>query len=76
MPDSYSRYFLIAGLVILVIGGIIYLFERVGLRLGNLPGDIRIERDNATCVVALGTSILLSILFTLILNLVARWLSR
>lgn len=76
MPGSYSRYFLIAGLVILVIGGIVYLFERVGLRLGNLPGDIRIERDNATCVVALGTSILLSILFTLILNLVARWLSR
>lgn len=76
MPGSYSRYFLIAGLVILVIGGIVYLFERVGLRLGNLPGDIRIERDNATCVVALGTSILLSILFTLILNLVSRWLSR
>ncbi len=76
MPGSISRYLIIAGVVILLLGGIVYLFEKAGMRPGNLPGDIRIERENATCVVALGTSILLSILFTLLLNLVARWLSR
>lgn len=76
MPGSYSRYFIIAGLVILVVGGLLYLLERAGLRLGSLPGDIQIERGNTTCVVALGTSILFSIVLTLILNLIARWLSR
>ena len=42
----------------------------------NLPGDIRIARKNFTCVFALGTSILLSILLTIGLNLLARLLNR
>lgn len=76
MPGSFSRYILTAGVILLLIGGIVYLFEKAGLRFGSLPGDIRIERGNATCVVALGASILLSVLLTLLLNLAARWLSK
>ena len=76
MQGTYARYLIIAGLLLFVIGGIVYILERSGMRLGNLPGDIRIERGNTTCVVALGTSILISILLTVILNLIARWLSR
>jgi hypothetical protein len=76
MPGSFSRYFILAGLILFCIGAIIYVFEKADLRIGNLPGDIRIVKGNATCVIALGTSILLSILLTIIVNLVGRWLSK
>ena len=76
MPGSISRYILIAGIILLLVGGVVYLFERAGFRMGGLPGDIRFESNNASCVVALGTSILLSIILTIILNLAARWMSK
>lgn len=76
MSGSFSRYILLAGIILLLIGGVVFLLEKAGLRLGSMPGDIRFERNNTSCVVALGTSILLSIILTIILNLVARWMSK
>ncbi|MFC2053246.1 DUF2905 domain-containing protein [Chloroflexota bacterium] len=53
-------------------GGLIYLFERLDINLCYLPGDIRIDSGNVTCVLAIGTSLLISILLTVDLNIVAR----
>lgn len=64
------------GIALLVIGGVIMLLGRAGISFGRLPGDIRIERGNLTCVIALGTSILLSVALTVILNLLARSLRK
>ncbi|MDH5507788.1 MAG: DUF2905 domain-containing protein [Anaerolineae bacterium] len=71
-----ARSLMIAGVVIFLIGGGMYLAGRIGLPLGRLPGDIRIERGNFTCFVPLATSILLSVLLTLGLNLITRFLNR
>lgn len=71
-----ARILIIAGIVLLIAGGLLYLAARFGLSYFNLPGDIHIERENFTCVLALGTSILLSILLTVGLNLLARLLNR
>lgn len=73
---SLARILMIAGVALLLIGGLIYLAARFGLPLGRLPGDIRIQGDNFSCFFPLATSILLSILLTLILNLAARFLNR
>jgi predicted MFS family arabinose efflux permease len=67
---------MILGTVLLVVGGGLYLAGRFGIPLGRLPGDIRIERENFTCVFPLATMILISILLTVILNLLARWLNK
>jgi hypothetical protein len=67
---------IILGVIFLITGGLLYLAAKVGLPLFNLPGDIRFERENFNCVLALGTSILLSILLTIGLNLLARLLNR
>ncbi|MEZ4560665.1 MAG: DUF2905 family protein [Caldilineaceae bacterium] len=40
----------------------------------NLPGDILVKRDNFTLVAPIGTMIVLSVLLTLVLNVVARLL--
>lgn len=71
-----ARFLILLGLALIAIGSLLYLVARLGLPLGRLPGDIRIERQNFTCVFALGTSLLLSIVLTVLLNLLARLLNK
>jgi hypothetical protein len=67
---------MIAGIVLFVIGGLVFLASRLGINLFQLPGDIRIQSSNLTCIIPLVTSILLSIVLTVVLNLVIRFLNR
>ncbi len=76
MFDSLARFLIITGLVFLVAGAGFYLLARSGLQIGQFPGDIRFEKGNFTCVFGLGLSIFLSILLTVVLNLLSRWLSK
>jgi hypothetical protein len=71
-----SKGIMILGAVLLVLGGGLYLLGKFNIPLGRLPGDIRIEREGFTCVFPLVTSIILSILLTLGLNLLAKWLNK
>jgi hypothetical protein len=71
-----ARVLIVLGLVLLALGGIVYLLARLGLQPGRLPGDIRIQSGGITCVFPLVTSILLSILLTVILNVIVRFLNR
>jgi hypothetical protein len=73
---NVARIFIVIGIVFLVVGGIIYVFARWGLPLGKLPGDIQIQRENFTCLIPLATSILLSLIATLVLNILVRLLNR
>jgi hypothetical protein len=71
-----ARIFIILGLVMVVIGGLIYLFGRLGIPLGRLPGDIRIQGENVTCILPLATMIVLSIVLTVLLNIILRLINR
>lgn len=73
---TIARFLIISGLVLLILGGLIYLMARLNLPFGRLPGDIRIERENFTCIFPITTMILLSLGLTVLLNLVLRWLVR
>lgn len=74
MPDTSTlgKWIVFVGLALVVLGGIIWFAGRFGLPLGRLPGDIRIEGKNFSVYFPIATSILLSILFTLALNIIAR----
>lgn len=74
--DSIARILIILGIALFVTGGLIYLFSRQGLNLFQLPGDIRLQSENVTCLVPLVSSILLSIVLTVILNMVIRLLNK
>jgi hypothetical protein len=67
-----GRLIVAVGLGVIVLGGVVWLAERLGLRLGQLPGDFRFQFGSVTCAVPLMTSILLSLLLTVALNLAAR----
>jgi hypothetical protein len=40
--------------------------------IGRLPGDIRIERDNVRVFIPLGTMLLVSIVLTILFNVIGR----
>ena len=71
-----ARIFIVFGLVMIVIGGLIYLFGRMGFPLGRLPGDIRIQGENITCFLPLATMIVLSVVLTVLLNIIVRLINR
>lgn len=75
LPDI-ARILAIFGVILLLISGAIYLFSRLDIPLGKLPGDIVVKRENFTCFVPLASSILLSLVLTLLLNLVVRILQK
>jgi len=64
------------GVMLVVVGGLMWLLGRTGLPLGRLPGDIHIEGENVSCFVPLASMILLSILLTVVLNIIIRLLNR
>ena len=74
--DSLARILMILGIALFVTGGLIYLFSRLGINLFQLPGDIRLQSGNVTCLVPLLSTILISIPLTVILNLVIRLLNK
>ena len=71
--ESIGRYVMIGGIVLFLVGGTIFLSAKLGLPLGRLPGDIRIERDGSSFYFPITTSILLSVLLTLVLIIIGRW---
>ena len=61
------------GLALIVAGGVILLLGRTpGLDLGRLPGDFSWERGNVRFFAPLGTMLLISIVLTLLVNLLLR----
>lgn len=71
--ESTGKMIMLAGGALLIVGAFIYYLGRSGMRFGNLPGNIHINTGAGTCVIALGASLVLSILLTVILNLMVKW---
>ena len=70
--ENLGRFLILGGILLILVGGAIYLAGRVGLPLGRLPGDIRIQWRGGSLYVPIATSIVLSVVLTLVLNLVVR----
>ena len=62
-----GRIVALVGVVLLVLGGAMMLFGRL-----NLPGDFVFRRGNVTFVLPLVTSLLLSLVLTILVNLLFR----
>lgn len=74
--QQIGKWIMAAAVLLFLTGGAVYLIERLGLPFGKLPGDIRIEQENFTCFFPLATSIIVSLLLTVGLNLLVRWLNK
>ena len=72
MPlDDIRRTLLVVGVLIAIVGGLVLIAGQLPW-LGRLPGDISVERDNFRLYVPLATCLLVSLILTVLLNLLAR----
>ena len=74
--EGIGRFLVLGGLVLILIGGALYMSARVGLPLGRLPGDIRIEWRGGGFYFPVVTSILLSVVLTVLLNLLVHFFRK
>ena len=68
---SFGKTLMIFGLLLLIIGAMVYLGGKF-TSLGRLPGDIHIERENFSFHFPIVTSLIVSIVLTVVLNLLFR----
>lgn len=72
---ALGKVLIVIGLLLALAGVLAWSAGSVPLlnRLGRLPGDIYIRRDNFSFYLPLSTCILLSIIISLIIGLLRRW---
>jgi len=72
MNPQAGKYIIIGGIIIILIGILIYFFHDKLKWIGNLPGDIRIVRENFQFYFPITTMIVFSILATIIIWLIRK----
>jgi hypothetical protein len=75
MSEQFGRMLVILGGVLLVSGLLFILFSRMGY-LNDLPGTINLEVGNGRLSIPILPSIILSILLTIVVNLVLQIFNR
>lgn len=65
-----ARWFIIAGIIMIVIGLILWLAPGLFGWFGKLPGDIRIEKENSKVFIPITSMLLISIVLTVLINLI------
>lgn len=68
---TIAKLLILFGIGFIVVGILIWL----GLPLGKLPGDIQIKGEKSQVYIPIVTSIILSLVLTILLNIVF-WLMR
>ena len=68
--NPMGKMLMTAGIVLLIAGVLVTVGSRFGL--GKLPGDFFFQKGNTTFYFPLATSIIISLLLTLFLNLFFR----
>lgn len=71
--NTIARLLVIGGLGIAAVGGLLWGLNRF-VALGQLPGDFSWSGENVQVFVPLGTMLFISVVLTLVVNLVLRLL--
>jgi len=73
MNSQTGKWIIAAGIIIVVIGILIYFFHDKLSWLGKLPGDIRIEKENFRFYFPITTMIIISVVLTLLINIIKKF---
>lgn len=71
--ENIGRFLMLGGILLFIVGGLIFLATKSDIPFGRLPGDIHIERENFSFHFPLASSILVSILLTILVNVILRF---
>ena len=68
--EELGKVLIFLGVFLVVFGLLMLVLSKFPLPFGNLPGDIKIQRDNFTIYIPIASSIILSLILTALLNLI------
>jgi hypothetical protein len=74
VDQNTGKYIIGFGAIVVVVGLAIYFFHDKLHWIGRLPGDIRIEKKNFRFYFPITTMILFSLVLTLVVNVIRRFL--
>lgn len=69
--NSFGKMLILIGVVIIVVGLVMTFWDKIPF-LGKLPGDFSFKGKGYSVYIPLATSLLLSLILTVILNLFFR----
>ncbi len=72
--QAVGKYVIFAGIILVILGLILHFAGNSLGWLGRLPGDIRIEKENHRIYIPITSMILISIILTLIINIIRKFL--
>ncbi len=67
-----GKFLVVAGVALVVLGVVVSALQRVGIRPGQLPGDLSWRGGNWSVSFPIVTCIVISIVLTIVLNFLAR----
>lgn len=73
MNENIGKWMLVIGLVVASLGLIILYFKNAFSWFGNLPGDIKIQKENSSFFFPITSMLLLSLILNLLIWFI-RWL--
>ena len=71
-----ARMVAVFALVLLIVAGLLFLAAKFNISLGKFPGDFVFKQGNFTCAVPLVSSLLISIVITVFLNILFALLKK
>ena len=69
---SLGRILIVLGFVLVALGVLLTLGDKLPIRLGRLPGDFVIRGKHSVFYFPLATSILISVILSIVLFLIGR----
>jgi hypothetical protein len=72
--EQFGKTILIVGIILIFVGGIIWLFGNKLSWFGNLPGDLKVEKEGFKFYAPLVSMLLISIVASLVIWLVRKFL--
>lgn len=73
MSSETGKYIILIGMLTVVVGVLVYFFHDKLHWIGRLPGDIRIEKENFRFYFPITTMIIVSVVITLIIQVIRRF---
>jgi len=74
--STLGKWIVLLGLGLAAVGVTVWLAGKIGVPFGSLPGDIRVDRPGFSFQFPLTTGIIISIVLTLLLNILLWFFRR
>lgn len=74
--DNLSKWIILIGSALILIGLFFWLGNKLGLPFGKLPGDVHVQREKFSVYFPIATSIILSVILTILINLIYWFIRR